>query len=330
MRFGQAFHLRLTEKHSPIEKRAVHCLSFSQLQSIVALNNEAFHAAALHTCSIESLSTIFLTGLLRITEASVAILASGDTPLTPTFCLPRNRHVDSSIDATKALLSSVSGQLPTSVPSLADVWHSPAIPTGRATLVIVPLHTPQSDDTWIVLEGHLLTTLDLQLASVVSESLKTVLGQLALKRSLAHRAALLDQYRDPPIGQSSSFVSCLAQAKKLAASKDATIVLVGETGVGKEVLARWIHENGSRAKSPFVGINVGAIPDALLDSELFGHEKGAFTSADKRRIGKLESAGDGTLFIDELQEMPQYVQVKLLRRCRSAAFVELAAMIRSH
>jgi two-component system response regulator AtoC len=100
--------------------------------------------------------------------------------------------------------------------------------------------------------------------------------------------------------------------RKIAAT-DSTVLITGESGCGKEVVAREIHEISARAAEPFVAVNVGAIPENLLESELFGHEKGAFTSADARRIGLFELAGSGTLFLDEIGEMPQVLQVKLLR-----------------
>lgn len=93
----------------------------------------------------------------------------------------------------------------------------------------------------------------------------------------------------------------------------ANILLHGETGSGKDALARYIHENSPRSAHNFVAINCGAVPEHLIESELFGHEAGAFTGADKRRIGKIEYAHQGTLFLDELESMPMALQVKLLR-----------------
>ncbi len=93
----------------------------------------------------------------------------------------------------------------------------------------------------------------------------------------------------------------------------ANILLHGETGSGKDALARYIHENSGRSAHNFVAINCGAVPENLIESELFGHEAGAFTGAEKRRIGKIEHAHKGTLFLDELESMPMPLQVKLLR-----------------
>lgn len=93
----------------------------------------------------------------------------------------------------------------------------------------------------------------------------------------------------------------------------ANILLHGETGSGKDALARYIHENSPRSSHNFVAINCGAVPENLIESELFGHEAGAFTGADKRRIGKIEHAHKGTLFLDEVESMPMPLQIKLLR-----------------
>jgi formate hydrogenlyase transcriptional activator len=98
-----------------------------------------------------------------------------------------------------------------------------------------------------------------------------------------------------------------------AAATDTTVLIRGETGTGKEGLARRIHDHSPRGSAPFVVVNVGAIPEGLIESELFGHEKGAFTGASARRLGCFEQADGGTLFLDEIGDAPLAVQVKLLR-----------------
>ncbi|AWB25550.1 sigma-54-dependent Fis family transcriptional regulator [Methylobacterium currus] len=97
------------------------------------------------------------------------------------------------------------------------------------------------------------------------------------------------------------------------ARSDASVLITGESGTGKEVLARYVHTRSNRANKPFVSVNCAAIPDALLESELFGHEKGAFTGAVARRIGRFEEANGGTLLLDEISEMDVRLQAKLLR-----------------
>jgi len=106
-------------------------------------------------------------------------------------------------------------------------------------------------------------------------------------------------------------------------NSDAPIVIEGETGVGKEYLARAVHLMSSRADKPFVAINCGAVPETLLESELFGHEKGAFTSASSRKKGLAEEADGGSLFLDEIGEMSPTMQVKLLRFLEEGAFRRL-------
>jgi two-component system, response regulator FlrC len=108
----------------------------------------------------------------------------------------------------------------------------------------------------------------------------------------------------------------MAQVVKLAqqiAPSDASVLITGESGTGKEVVAHYVHAHSNRARAPFVCVNCAAIPDALLESELFGHEKGSFTGAVARRIGKFEEATGGTLLLDEISEMDVRLQAKLLR-----------------
>ncbi|RME59868.1 MAG: sigma-54-dependent Fis family transcriptional regulator, partial [Candidatus Dadabacteria bacterium] len=104
----------------------------------------------------------------------------------------------------------------------------------------------------------------------------------------------------------------LKEAKK-AAPYSSPILILGESGVGKEVLARFIHRNSLCAHKPFIAVNCGALPETLLESELFGHEAGAFTGATKAREGLFEVASEGTLFLDEVAELSSYLQAKLLR-----------------
>ena len=104
----------------------------------------------------------------------------------------------------------------------------------------------------------------------------------------------------------------LRTAKQIAQS-DISILITGESGTGKELMARFIHEHSPRANGPFMGVNCGVFTEELLSNELFGHEKGAFTGADQKKIGLILSAAGGTLFLDEITEMPPGMQVKLLR-----------------
>jgi transcriptional regulator with GAF, ATPase, and Fis domain len=127
------------------------------------------------------------------------------------------------------------------------------------------------------------------------------------------RRAIEQKYRfENIIGNSDKIMDVLKKAEQVALT-DSTVLIYGETGTGKELLARAIHQNSPRWSKNFVPINCGAIPENLLESELFGHEKGAFTGATMRRIGRFEEANGGTLFLDEISDMDINLQVKLLR-----------------
>ena len=114
------------------------------------------------------------------------------------------------------------------------------------------------------------------------------------------------------IGNSQGIRDVFGVVEKAAAS-DSTVMIFGESGTGKELIARALHQNSKRESKPFIAVNCGAIPDGLLESELFGYEKGAFTGASHTRIGRLELANEGTVFLDEIGDMPTALQVKLLR-----------------
>ena len=114
------------------------------------------------------------------------------------------------------------------------------------------------------------------------------------------------------LGTSPQMEAVLGAVRKVAAT-DAPVLIIGESGTGKELMAQAVHRLSSRHKGPFVPINCGAIPENLLESELFGHEKGAFTGAHMQRKGRIEMAHGGTLFLDEIGDLPVSLQVKLLR-----------------
>ena len=124
-------------------------------------------------------------------------------------------------------------------------------------------------------------------------------------------AAVTDDARDL-IYRDETMAHVVKLAQQIAPS-DASVMITGESGTGKEVLARYVHGRSNRARAPFISVNCAAIPENLLESELFGHEKGAFTGAVARRIGKFEEATGGTLLLDEISEMDPRLQAKLLR-----------------
>ena len=131
-------------------------------------------------------------------------------------------------------------------------------------------------------------------------------------RQLRHRLEGRDQIEARLIGNAPGMVGVRQLIAGLADS-GADVLVQGETGTGKELVARCLHESSPRCKGHFVAINCGGLPETLFESEIFGHEAGAFTGASKRRIGKIEHANGGTLFLDEIESMPLPMQIKLLR-----------------
>lgn len=139
------------------------------------------------------------------------------------------------------------------------------------------------------------------------------------------RSALDQRYGfEGIIGQSKSILRVLEMASRVA-QHDSTVLIRGETGTGKELLARAIHHNSRRRNKPFVTINCGAIPKELIESELFGHTRGAFTGAVSPKPGKIEMADTGTLFLDEIGELPVDMQVKLLRLLQNGELEKIGA-----
>jgi two-component system C4-dicarboxylate transport response regulator DctD len=143
-------------------------------------------------------------------------------------------------------------------------------------------------------------------------------------RSLRDELVSQDGLDKRLVGRTPAMLTLRAETMALAQT-DVDILIWGETGSGKEVVARALHEEGTRQKKPFVALNCGAIPMEMMESELFGHESGAFTSANKQRVGKLEYANGGTIFLDEIESMPIELQVKLLRVIETRSIVRLGS-----
>jgi two-component system nitrogen regulation response regulator GlnG len=169
---------------------------------------------------------------------------------------------------------------------------------------------------------YLFKPLDLdQLRRVVGEALEVA-------RRMREPAVLAEEAPPGPDVDGAIIGSCPAmrevyKAVGRVAGQDVTVLITGETGTGKELVARAIYQHGPRAKAPFLALNCAAIPETLLESELFGHEKGAFTGADRRRIGKFEQVSGGTLFLDEIGDMPLALQAKALRLLQDQSFERL-------
>jgi len=163
--------------------------------------------------------------------------------------------------------------------------------------------SPRLQETLLRAEGVLKTR------KVLEETQKALSQEHQLNNVLRAQSVGI---RKALIGQSPAFQEMMKNVEHVAPS-DAAVILLGETGTGKEVVAQEIHHRSQRSEGPFVAINCGAIPRELLESELFGHEKGAFTGANNQRDGFFKLANHGTLFLDEIGDMPLELQVKLLR-----------------
>jgi transcriptional regulator with GAF, ATPase, and Fis domain len=151
--------------------------------------------------------------------------------------------------------------------------------------------------------------------------------QELLRENLILREEYAARYGFPRIiGEHASLKAISQQVQRVAAT-DSTVLLLGESGTGKELFARAIHHLSARREQPFIAINCAAIPEGLVENELFGHERGAFTGAGARKIGKMELANRGTLFLDEIGELPPAIQSKLLRVLEEKSFDRVGGTI---
>lgn len=166
-----------------------------------------------------------------------------------------------------------------------------------------------------------LTSLIIQLLESETDSIKVPGVHLSSKTESAAYSTI--------IGKSPGMSGVLEQIRQVA-EKDTTVLITGESGTGKELIAREIHRRSKRSNAPFVALNCAAIPETLIESELFGHERGAFTSASDSRAGHFELADSGTLFLDEIGELSLPVQVKLLRFLQDHEFYRLGRTKATH
>lgn len=242
-------------------------------------------------------------------DMAVVLEFLGERPLTLARTHWRDGVLENEIDPEKLKLVLVGHYAPslmlTLLTDLAD-WHPgvPLVILGDQDLPALPDHLSTRVVAYIPLPLSFQPMLDaLHKAQVYGE----------------HYARLRDvgSIRDYNMFRSlvgnSAAVQRIRQVMSQVANTEVTVLITGESGTGKEVVARNLHANSARAGKPFVPINCGAIPPDLLESELFGHEKGAFTGAISTRVGRFELAQGGTLFLDEIGDMPLPMQVKLLR-----------------
>jgi formate hydrogenlyase transcriptional activator len=172
-------------------------------------------------------------------------------------------------------------------------------------------HSPLSDESGKTIRWSDART-DIDGQERTAEHLRN--ENLVLREEL-DRASMFEEI----VGSSQPIRQLLKQVEKVAPS-DSTVLILGETGTGKELVARALHRRSKRANRPFIRVNCAAIPQSLIASELFGHEKGAFTGALQRRVGRFEAANGGTLFLDEIGELPMETQIALLRVLQEKEF----------
>jgi two-component system NtrC family response regulator len=193
--------------------------------------------------------------------------------------------------------------------TLADLLHS----DPSLKVIVITGQDEKSNGARAIAQG----AYDFFCKPVKTDELRIVLARALKVAELQreHREMLASDQADSfegILGTSRQIKTVFAAIRKMAAS-DASVLIAGESGTGKELVARAIHRLSSRQNGPFIAINCGAIPDTLLESELFGHEKGSFTGAHVQRQGRIETAEGGTLFLDEIGELSGPLQVKLLR-----------------
>ncbi|RUM36905.1 MAG: sigma-54-dependent Fis family transcriptional regulator [Desulfobulbus sp.] len=185
--------------------------------------------------------------------------------------------------------------------------------------------TSKSEQTDLIVQAIKLGAYDFISTPFSPARIQLVVQRAVEQRKLTNEIDYLRRSQDivynfeSIVAESESFRQIIASLKKFA-STDSTILLTGKTGTGKSFLSGSVHFNSPRREHPFIKINCTNIPDTLLESELFGHEKGSFTGAEKQRIGRFEQANGGTIFLDEIGEIPLEIQAKLLRVLEERAF----------
>lgn len=180
------------------------------------------------------------------------------------------------------------------------------IVSGQETLDVVIEAYKHGASEYIIKNDNLFVNLE--------NSVKNLSMSVVLKKEVEFlKDQIIDRHKYANIlGNSNPIIRVLKLIQKVEKS-NIMVLVTGQSGTGKELVAKALHYNSPRARKPFVTVNMGAIPEDLIESELFGHEKGAFTDARERRIGKFEEANDGTIFLDEIGEMNLHLQTKLLR-----------------
>jgi two-component system response regulator AtoC len=190
--------------------------------------------------------------------------------------------------------------------------------SGQEKVEVVIEAFEQGAEEYIKKDDNALTLLELKIAKH--------LGSVDLRKEVETlREQIIDRNKyNKIIGESQAILKVLRLVQKVEKTNMLALI-TGESGTGKELIASAIHYNSDRKNRPFVAVNVAAIPEDLIESELFGHERGAFTGADTKRIGKFEEANEGTIFLDEIGEMDVHMQTKLLRVLQESKITRLGS-----
>ncbi len=296
--------------------------SLSLLEQLVALS-----ADMMRDTTPERLFATLLKGLVRLTRAEkgfVILFRDGERQLAAAHnvgegLLDLSRISDSIVDRVVDTLQPLIVS-----DALRDTRFGKAqsvVDLKLSSVMCVPL-IHQGDLLGVIYLGNdaitgLFTERDLTILRIYAAHASVVVhhalmfNQLRVDNEVLRKQLTRADYGEM-VGASPSMKQVFTLIRKVAPT-DLSVLVLGETGTGKELVARELHNRSERRAGPFVAINCGAIPENLLESELFGHKKGAFTGADSDKIGRIEAAGKGTLFLDEIGEMPTNLQVKLLR-----------------
>jgi len=246
--------------------------------------------------------------------------------------------IEEAIETGEAVISR---EIPTHAPASSLSPGANPEESSFKSALIVPLRHQGEMLGVLYLDSHVITRnfgpLDIQLLALFARHAAISLANARAYHEIETLRGKLESenvYLQQEIESTAAFTDLVAESPRMrralsdmerVANTDSTVLIRGETGTGKEVLARAIHAASPRRAKPMIKVNIAALPDTLVEAELFGHEKGAFTGADSRRIGRFELAEGGTLFLDEIGDLPPSIQVKLLRVLQEREFERLGS-----